>query len=310
MRVPLAILLLSLFSVAMHGQSGQGSRATLTVVPWAPRLSDVKPLLDESFEYAAAVNEIARAFDLRGFTTVSFVEKYRAANLKDIINLDEWETEFKRVMDDIPADIMVQVRLDLVEGKYGNSLNAILEVIDKSSQLSIMNSGVIESPPRSTPNYASMIKYMLRDQEGGFPAFMNELGTKFSEIRRDGAAVQLSIGVDENCAYDLETFVGDEGYLLGEKITAWVLATSTKWYEAGLITDISYRLASSDASALVYDNVRVPFTKPDGSRYDTNMFGTELRLAVSKMGKASEKGSFFRVRVETGRNQIFVTILE
>lgn len=311
MNLKTVLCCLSLLTpLLLEAQIGQGNRATIMVVPWAKKLSDVKPLLDESFDYAAAINEIARAFDEEGFTTIDFVEKYRNANLKNIINLDEWETEFKKAVEDIPADILIQVRLDLVPHKYGNVINAIINAVDKSSQESIRNSGVIESQPRSSVNYAGMIKMMIRNPEGGFPEFMNGLDSKFQAMHRDGKSVNISIGLDENCPFDLEEFIGGEGDLLGEKIIQWLKAKSQEWYDNRLISDVSYRLANSDASAINYDNVKVPFMNKDGGRYDVNEFGTEVRKAIAAMGKESDKGSFFRVRVEVNRNQIYVTILE
>lgn len=306
----LLLLLATCVPTLLKAQIGQGNRATVMVVPWAKNLSDIKPLLDESFDYAAAINEIARAFDEEGFTTINFVEKYRNANLKDIINLDEWETEFKKAVEDIPADIMVQVRLELVPGKYGTSVNAIIEAVDKSSQESIRNSGVLQSKQRNSVNYAAMISELIRNPEGEFPAFMNGLDSKFQAMHRDGKSVNISIGIDENCPFDLEEFVGDEGDLLGEKIIQWFKAKSTEWYNDGLISDVSYRLANSDASAINYDNVKVPFATKEGTRYDVNEFGTEIRKAIAVMGKSSDKGSFFRVRIEVNRNQIYITILE
>lgn len=280
------------------------------VVPWTSELQDIRSKLDNSFDYAAALNEVRLAFDQRGFTTIDFVEKYRNAQIQNIVNMDEWETEFKKIMDNSLADITVEVRMQSVQGKYGYTLNVLMNAVEKSSSESLANSGVMESNAQNTMNYAGMIKRVMRDQEEGVNTFLNLMESKFNIIRADGRAIFLHIGISENCLFNFDDFYGSQGDLLGENVQKWLKDKSLSWVNDGLIRDAAFNLRTAEASTLTYDIFRIPFVDKQGIRYDVTEFATALRKAIAVMGQQTEKGSFFRIKVEVNRNKVFLTITE
>ncbi|MEL7161942.1 MAG: DUF6175 family protein, partial [Bacteroidota bacterium] len=309
MRILLIGLVYSIYAfLPLHAQTGQGSRATIVVVPYTPNIADIKPLLDESFEYAAAINEISRAFENEGFLTVDFVEKYRAAGLRDIQSMDQFQTEFARVAAEIPADIRVQVRLNLIPSNYGKRLEAIIDAVDHASQTRLRSSGVMTSQPSRAGGYSRPLQSLMRDPESGFKAFMEGLAESFNEIRAEGARVQIEFGISENSPYDMNTDIGEEGYILSDMIQDLVKDQVKSWYREGLIRDVIYNKGTTDRSRIIFDRVSVPFTTKDGDRFDSEDFIRELRRKVRLLGKQSEKGDMFDVNTEQTGNRFFITI--
>lgn len=293
---------------SLNAQTGQGSRATLVIVPYAPNIADIKPLLDESFEYAAAINEIARAFENEGFLTIDFVERYRAAGLRDIQSMDQFQTEFARVASEIPADIRVQVRLNQIPSRYGARLEAIIDAVDHASQTRLRSSGVMMSQPSQAGGYSRPLQSLMRDPESGFKAFMEGLAESFDEIRAEGARVQIEFGISENSPYDMNTDIGEDGYILSDMIQDLVKDQIKAWHQEGLIRDVIYNKGITDRSRIIFDRVSVPFKTTEGDRFDSEDFIRELRRKVRLLGKQSEKGDLFEVNTEQAGNRFFITI--
>lgn len=309
MRLLFIVLMYLVYTIpTLNAQSGQGSRATLVVVPYAPDIADIKPLLDESFEYAAAISEISRAFENEGFLTIDFVEKYRAAGLRDIQSLDNFRTEFARAVSEIPADIEVKVRLRQIPSRYGTRLEAFVDAFDKSSQTRLRSSGSMESQPSNTGGYTRPLQSLIRDPASGFQAFMKGLNDSFDDIRAEGARVQIEFGVSENCPYDMNTDIGEEGYILSDMIQDLVKDQVKVWYREGLISDVIYNKGITDRSRIVFDRVSVPFKTKEGDRFDSDDFIRELRRKVRLLGKQSDKGGLFEVNTEQAGNRFFITI--
>lgn len=292
----------------LNAQAGQGSRATLVVVPYAPNIADIKPLLDESFEYAAAISEISRAFENEGFLTVDFVEKYRAAGLRDIQSMDQFQTEFARVASEIPADIRVQVRLNQIPSRYGTRLEAIVDAVDHASQTRLRSSGVMTSQPSRGGGYSRPLQSLMRDPESGFKAFMEGLAESFNEIRAEGARVQIEFGIAENSPYDMNTDIGEEGYILSDLIQDLIKDQVKAWHREGLIRDVIYNKGITDRSRIIFDRISVPFKTKEGERFDSDDFIRELRRKVRLLGKQSDKGGLFEVNTEQAGNRFFITI--
>ncbi|WP_020538779.1 DUF6175 family protein [Lewinella cohaerens] len=303
----LFLLLIFICPIALSGQVGQGSRATIMVVPWTTTDEDLREKLESDFNYRTILNEIRLAFDKEGYTTINFVQKLRNAEINKVSGLTNWRTIFKNVIDNSGADIIIEAEIFIAEQKYGNSVEILLEAIETSSSESLTNSGLLKSEPFATTDMARLVENAL-DENQQLTAFLNLMTEKFNIVRATGRSILLRVEVDENSPYDLETFIGQSGDYLSEKIQDWILDKCQEWYRNGLVSDVSFNVAGRDPSLLSYDFVRIPFKDANGDRYDINSFARELRKAISAMGVNSDKGSFFRIGDKIERNKLFLTL--
>jgi len=303
-------LLLLLFSsfpmLTLQGQPGQGSRATIMVVPWTRSDENILEKLDNDFNYRVVLNEIKRAFDQRGFSTIDFAQRLKNADINRAAGMDNWRDIFKDIIDNSPADITVQAEVFLQEAKYGQKVQLTLEAIETSSSESLANSGLLESPSIRTKNYATLVEKAL-EKEQALEEFLNLMNSKFASIRKDGRVTVLRIEVGANSEYNLHTMTED-GDFLADLIQDWVDKKYYFWAEEGLVSGIAYNIDGNSSSLLSFEQFRIPFADENGRRYDINRFAREIRKAIVKMGKKCEKGDFFKLGQQIRRNVLTLSI--
>jgi hypothetical protein len=308
MRIFLITLLQLLFCSTIIAQAGQGSRATIMVIPWTTKDEDVREKLESDFNYRAILNEVRLAFDNEGYSTINFIQKLQNATKDETLGLSNWRTVFKDIAAKSGADIIVQAEIEIVDGKYGSSVSILLEAIETSSSESLANSGLLESGQFSTTNYANLAKQALENEQS-VQTFLASLESKFRTIRAKGRSISLRIEVDQNSMYDLETYVGTEGDYLTDLIQDWIQDKCESWRVAGILDDVYFNIADRDASILAFDFVRIPMADAEGQRYDINNYARELRKAIAVMGIKSDKGENFQVRDQVDRNRLTVILM-
>jgi hypothetical protein len=308
MKIFLIAVLQLLFCSTIIAQAGQGSRATIMVIPWTTKDEDVRGKLESDFNYRAILNEVRQAFDNEGYSTINFIQKLQNVTKDETTGLSNWRTVFKDIVAKSGADIIVQAEIEIVDGKYGSSVSILLEGIETSSSESLANSGLLESGQFSTTNYANLAKQALENEQS-VQTFLASLESKFRIIRAKGRAISLRIEVDQNSMYDLETFVGNEGDYLTDLIQDWVQDKCESWRTAGMLDDVYFNIAGRDPSFLTFDFVRIPMADEEGQRYDINNYARELRKAIALMGAKSNKGENFQVRDQVDRNRLTVILM-
>ncbi len=305
-----SVLPFLLICTQLLAQHGEGKRATIMVVPWTSQEENIVEKIDADFNYRAVVNEIRRAFDLKGFTTIDFMERLSNVNVNNQLGRENWRDVFKTIVENSPADIFVEAEINILEGqRYGNKLNILLDAKDKFTSQSLANSGVLASPMVDTQDYAMLVKKAL-EKDQALDDFLVLMGEKFSKIRISGRPITLRVEVHQECEYDLHSEIGDDYDLLQDKIIDWVKEKSTSWNTEGLIENGGYHVAAQVPSLLEFDLIEIPLKNKDGDRYDANAFSREARKAIMRLGKESEKAGVFKVRPTIRGNSIILVIME
>lgn len=285
----------------------QGGRATIMVVPWTSTSEDIREKLESDFTYRAILNEIRRAFDERGFTTIDFVEALRNSNTNRATGMENWRDNFKNIIDNSTADIFVEAEIQYLSEKYGNKVNILLDAKDKYTSQSLINSGLLSSDQTRTEDYALLAKKAL-ERDGAVNNFLDGLNIKFGIIREQGRTIALRIEVLQNSSVDLDTEMGENGDYLSDIIIDWVKSTSAGWNQKGLIRNGGYHIKGQTASLLWFDQINIPFTNETGERYEVNQFSREIRKAIAGMGLNSDKGGRFEVQQNIRGNEVTITL--
>lgn len=308
MRIVIFFILQVFFSSILTGQSGQGTRASIMVVPWTSADEDLREKTEADFNYRAILNEVRAAFDAQGYTTVNFIQKLRNLSKNEVVGLSNWRTVFKDIIDNSGADIIIQTEINVVAGKYGNSVNLLLEAVETSSSESLANSGLLRSESYSTEDYAYLAKNALQ-KEQAIEKFLNSLNEEFRTLRTMGRSIVCRVEVEQDCIYDLNTSIGNEGDYLSDLIQDWVENKCESWRVAGLLDDSYYNIEGNGPSLLSFDFIRIPFSDENGKRYDINNYARELRKAVTVLGIKSEKGTNFSVKSLVDRNRLTLVLV-
>lgn len=301
-------LFLLLLPSIVFAQPGQGTRATIMVVPWTSSEENVLQKLDNDFDYRAVLSEIKKAFDVVGFTTIDFVQKLKNIPLNEIGGMNNWRTLYKDVIDNSQADIIIEAEIFIRGSKYGNKVQMKLEAKETSSSESLVNSGLIESEPFNTADYAhlaqgALLKNKIMDN------FLSLMDNKFDRIRKIGRVTVIRIEVGENSDFNLQATTKD-GDFITELIQDWVDATTRSWVTQGLVEDVGYNIAGNTASLLEFDQFRIPFADETGRRYDLSRFARDFRKAIAQFGLTTGKGAPLVLKQDIRRNVLILSVQE
>jgi len=143
----LALFFLSLLTNIAFGQApadNNGKQVTtvqpkIMVIPYTKEGEDLRTVLEEDPNKRVAITKIKEGFDSRGFTTVDFVAKLKAAKDNHVFTSDN-QTDIKsQIIQMSGADIYVQAEVVIDYGNSGNSVKLILTGYEASTGNSLSN---------------------------------------------------------------------------------------------------------------------------------------------------------------------------
>jgi acid phosphatase class B len=133
----LKYLLVALLWTSVHSVSGQNAATSsggqvvtvqpkIMIIPYTKEGEDLRTILEEDANKRIAIAKIKEGFDGRGFTTVDFVAKLKAAKDNNIFTSDN-QTDIKtQIIEMSGADVYVQAEVIAERGQSGSSVKLIL----------------------------------------------------------------------------------------------------------------------------------------------------------------------------------------
>jgi hypothetical protein len=145
----LKYLLVALLWTSVHSVSGQNAATSggqvvtvqpkIMVIPYTKEGEDLRTILEEDANKRIAITKIKEGFDSRGFTTVDFVAKLKAAKDNHIFTSDN-QTDIKtQVIEMSGADVYAQAEVIAERGQSGSSVKLILTAYEISTGNSLSN---------------------------------------------------------------------------------------------------------------------------------------------------------------------------
>ena len=111
----------------------------IMVIPYTKEGEDLRIVLENDENKRIAIAKIKEAFDSRGFTTVDFVAKLKAAKDNNVFTSDN-QTDIKsQIIQMSGADVYVQAEVIVEKGLSGNSVKLILTAYEASTGNSLSN---------------------------------------------------------------------------------------------------------------------------------------------------------------------------
>jgi hypothetical protein len=236
----------------------------IMVIPFTKEGEDLRTILEQDVNRRIAITKIKEAFDDKGFTTVDFIAKLKAAKDNNVFTSDN-QTDIKsQIIQMSGADIYVQAEVDIQKSAGGNSVNLVLTAYEASTGNSLSNK-VGESGRFYTDDFG---KLSAKAVENCAPAFLKTMQDKFNDIVANGKSVVIDISFDKNSQYKFSSEIGSSGLPLSDQVEDWMSKNAYK---------NSYHLQGTTDLKMIFDDVRIPLKdQQTGHNYNSNRFALEV----------------------------------
>ena len=154
----------------------------IMVIPYVKQGEDLRTVLENDVNKRIALTKIKEAFDNRGFTTVDFTAKLKAANANAVMMEDSQSDLKTMLIQQSGADIYVEAEIDVQQSSSGNSVKMIVTGYECSTGNSLANK-VGESGKFYTDDIGKLASKAI---ESCAEDFLNTMQNKFSDIVENG----------------------------------------------------------------------------------------------------------------------------
>jgi hypothetical protein len=282
-------ILLSCISIFIYGQQAVTVQPKIMVIPFTKEGEDIRTILEADVNRRIAITKIKEAFDSRGFTTVDFTAKLKAAKDNNVFTSDN-QTVFKTQFIQMSgADIYVQAEVSEQKGQSGNSVTLILTGYEASTGNSLSNK-VGESGRFYTEDFGKLASKAV---ENIAEDFLNVMQTKFTDIVNNGKSVIIDISFDAGSQHTMASEdIGTLGLPLSDQLEEWMGKNAFK---------NNYHIQGTTDLEMIFDDVRIPLKDANGNNYNPNKFALEIfkfLKSISLDPKKDVKGSTIYITIK------------
>ncbi|KXK40187.1 MAG: hypothetical protein UZ09_BCD002000453 [Bacteroidetes bacterium OLB9] len=244
----------------------------IMAIPYTKEGEDLRTILEADENKRIALTKVKEGFDSRGFTTVDFVAKLKAAKDNNIFTSENQSDIKSQIIDMSGADVYVQSEVIVEKGQSGNSVKLILTAYEASTGNSLSNK-VGESGKFYTDDFNKLASKAV---ENCIEDFLNTIQEKFSDIVNNGKSIIIDISFDSNSEYTMSSEIGSEGLLLSDEIEMWMENNAFK---------NNYHLQGTTDLKMIFDDVRIPLKdQATGNNYNPNKFALEMHKFFRGLG--------------------------
>ncbi|MDW3195089.1 MAG: DUF6175 family protein [Cytophagales bacterium] len=267
----IVLLIVSRLNLAQEAQGENTVQPTIMVIPFTKEGEDIRTIIEEDPNKRISMSEVKQGFDSRGFTTLDFRAKLKAATQNSALSGMDQTSIKRQIIENSGADIYVEVDYILTASDNGNMVEIILEGYDAYSAQSLSN-----ATGRSRIFRTDKLGILAEQAtESCIEDFLNVMNEKFANIVENGRTITLSFTLSETSTYDMNTRIGDKDIPLKFAIRKWLKEKSYKGY---------YHLQGSSAANITVDDFRIPLKNEYGENYQIDEFEFEVFNFFDDMG--------------------------
>ena len=236
----------------------------IMVIPYTKEGEDIRTILEEDVSRRIAITKIKEGFDGRGFTTVDFTAKLKAAKDNNVFTTES-QTDIKtQIIQMSGADVYVQAEVSSLKSETGSSVTLVLTAYEASTGNSLSNK-VGESGKFYTDDFGKLASKAV---ESCVADFLNVMQIKFTDIVNNGKSVIIDISFDANSTYKMSSEIGVDKLPLSDQIEMWMEKNAFK---------NNYHIQGTTDLKMIFDDVRIPLKDPaNGNNYNPNKFALEI----------------------------------
>lgn len=283
------IFILSIFAIntIAFTQTVNTVQPKIMVIPYVKEGEDLRTILEQDINKRIALTKIKESFDNRGFTTVDFIAKLKAAKDNQIFTSDN-QTDIKtQIIEMSGCDIYVQAEIDPQQSSSGNSINLVLTAFEASTGNSLSNK-VCFSGKFYTDDYA---KLTTKAVESCGEEFLNTMQIKFTDVVNNGKSVIVDFSFAQNSQYSMSSEIGSDGLPFSDVLEEWVANNSVK---------NNYHIQGTTNLKMIFDDIRIPLKDTTGKNYSSTKFALDIFKFLKSLGLSPAK--------EIKSNTIYITI--
>lgn len=276
MKKIMIIFLMGLISWSINAQTIV--QPNIMVVPYTSEGEDIRTVLSEDENKRIIMTKIKEAFDNRGFSTIDFIARLKAAETEGLMSMDNREDIKSQIIDMSGADIYVEAEMTCTqtpkEGqqKPETRIKIILTAYDVSTGMSLSNK-IGEAGPFYTDDVAKLAMKAIDSCADGF---LTTMQSKFTEMAEKGRSIMLFIGFEETSSFTMESEIGNQGLLLSDEIELWVDSHAYNNY---------YHLQGLTSTKMIFDEIRLPLIdETTGGNYTASRFGMDMLKFFRSLG--------------------------
>jgi len=284
-RILTVLALLICFSFSAFSQNAatnsggqvQTVQPKIMVIPYTKEGEDIRTILEADVNKRIAITKIKEAFDSRGFTTVDFVAKLKAAKDNNVFTSDN-QTDIKtQVIQMSGADIYVQAEVNVQKGQSGTSVTLILTGYEASTGNSLSNK-IGESGKFFTDDIGKLASKAV---ESVAEDFLNVMQIKFTDIVNNGKSVIIEVSFDAGSDKTMSSETGTSGLPLSDLLEEWMGKNAFK---------NNYHIQGTTDLKMIFDDVRIPLKdQATGNNYNPNKFALEIFKFLKSNGLEVKK---------------------
>ena len=244
----------------------------IMVIPFTKEGEDIRTVLERDETRRVAITKVKEGFDTRGFTTVDFTAKLKAAKDNNIFT-SESQTDIKaQIIQMSGADIYVQAEILMELSPTGNSVKLILTGYETSTGNSLSNK-VGESGKFYTDDFN---KLASKATESCIDDFLNIMQAKFTDMVNNGKSVIVDISFLEGSSFNMSSEIGPDGLPISDQIEMWMEKNAYK---------NNYHIQGTTDLRMIFDDVKIPVKdQATGNNYNPNKFALELFKFFKSLG--------------------------
>ena len=260
----------------------------IMVIPYVKQGEDLRTVLENDVNKRIALTKIKEAFDNRGFTTVDFTAKLKAANANAVMMEDSQSDLKTMLIQQSGADIYVEAEIDVQQSSSGNSVKIIVTGYECSTGNSLSNK-VGESGKFYTDDIGKLASKAI---DSCAEDFLTTMQNKFSDIVENGKSVIVNFAFDEGASLLMSSEVGSQGLQLSDELEFWMEEHAYK---------NNYHIQGTTDRQMIFDDVRIPLKDPvSGNNYNPNKFALEIFKFMRGLG--------IQIQRDIKGNTIYITI--
>lgn len=266
----LPLLIFLMLSSVVFGQTAV-MQPKIMVVPFTKDGEDIRTVLDNDVNRRLAITKVKEGFDNKGYTTVDFVGKLKAARDNQVFTSDN-QTDIKsKIIEMSGCDIFVIAEVDAKKDNSGTSVNVILSAYEVSTGNSLSNK-VGSSGKFFTDDFGKLTSKAV---EKCIDEFTQTMTSRFTEIEKNGHSVLVTFSFAEGSSLNMTSEVGKDKLALSDVLEDWVTKNSVNG---------NYHIQGTTDLKMIFDDVRIPLRDKNGNRYSSNKYALEIFNFLKSVG--------------------------
>lgn len=263
------------------------TKPKIMVIPFTKDGEDIRTVLDNDVNRRIAIAKVKEGFDNKGYTTLDFVGKLKAARDNQIFTSDN-QTDIKsKIIEMSGCDIYVVTEVDSKKDNSGSSVNVILSSYEVSTGNSLSNK--VGSSGKFFTN--DIGKLTSKAVEKCIEDFTQTMVSKFIEIEKNGQSVLVDISFGEASYINMTSEIGSDKLALSDVLENWFSKNSI---------NNNYHIQGTTNLKMIFDDVKIPIKDKNNNRYTSNKYALEIFNFLKSLELQPSK--------EIKGNSIYITI--